>query len=120
MFLGISFTFTSESPAINLRLHIWCPRRSAGERITLDKGYVYKERNDTLPCQTKYSASSGQTKAQGTMIQRRIIILLFLAIGVSLGLPVKSHRGSHGHPVPPEPRFVGIFDNDHDQKEVGN
>lgn len=53
------------------------------------------------------------------MISMRII-LLFVIMGISSGLSAKSHRGSHGHPIPPEPRFDGVFDSDHNHEEVGN
>lgn len=48
------------------------------------------------------------------------IILSFVAIGIGSGLPAKSHRGSHGRPVPPEPRFDGVFNNDYDHEKIGN
>ncbi|KYN16419.1 hypothetical protein ALC57_11289 [Trachymyrmex cornetzi] len=48
------------------------------------------------------------------------IILLFAVIGVSSGLPAKSHRGSHGHSIPPVPRFNGVFDHDHNHEKIGN
>lgn len=53
------------------------------------------------------------------MVQTRIILLV-IAIGVSSGLPAKSHRESHGRSVPPEPRFDGVFDRDHNHEEIGN
>ncbi|XP_071563535.1 seminal metalloprotease 1-like [Temnothorax nylanderi] len=52
------------------------------------------------------------------MVSTRII-LLFVAIGVSSGLPI-SHRGSHGHPIPPEPRFNGVFDSDYNHEEIAS
>lgn len=48
------------------------------------------------------------------------IILLFVTIGVCSGLPAKSHRGTHGHPTPPDPRFDGVFNNEHNHEEIGN
>ncbi|KYQ50763.1 hypothetical protein ALC60_10159 [Trachymyrmex zeteki] len=48
------------------------------------------------------------------------IILLFAVASVSSELPVKSHRGSHGHSIPPEPRFNGVFNHDHNHEEIGN
>ncbi|XP_011693660.1 PREDICTED: astacin isoform X1 [Wasmannia auropunctata] len=48
------------------------------------------------------------------------IILLFVAISVTSGLPAKSHRGSHGRAIPPEPRFDGVFDRDHNHEEIAS
>ncbi|XP_011253904.1 zinc metalloproteinase nas-13 [Camponotus floridanus] len=48
------------------------------------------------------------------------IILPFVAIGIGSGLPAKSHRGSHGRPIPPEPRFNGVFDNDYNHEQIAN
>lgn len=47
------------------------------------------------------------------------IILPFVVISIGSGLPAKSHHGSHG-PVPPEPRFNGVFDNEYNHEQIGN
>ncbi|EFN88282.1 hypothetical protein EAI_10566 [Harpegnathos saltator] len=50
------------------------------------------------------------------------IILLLAAIGAGSGrLPAKSHRESRAnHPVPPDPRFDGVFEDGHNYEEIGN
>ncbi|XP_018367757.1 PREDICTED: zinc metalloproteinase nas-15-like [Trachymyrmex cornetzi] len=68
----------------------------------VDKSFVYKQRNSTLLCQTF-----------SVLIQDKVI-------GVSSGLPAKSHRGSHGHSIPPVPRFNGVFDHDHNHEKIAN
>jgi len=85
----------------------------------VDKDFVYKKKNGILQRQTCSGAPGQRQTTDRTMASIRII-LLFVAIGVSSELPIKSHRGSHGHPIPPEPRFDGVFDHDHNHKEIGN
>ncbi|XP_032673841.1 zinc metalloproteinase nas-15 [Odontomachus brunneus] len=48
------------------------------------------------------------------------IILLLIAIGASSGLPAKSHRRSHSHSVPPDPRFDGVFEDGHNHQEIAD
>lgn len=52
-----------------------------------------------------------------TPVRELLIFSLFVA--TSIGLPSKSHRGSHGYPIPPEPRNQGNFEVGYDHVEIG-
>lgn len=52
------------------------------------------------------------------MVTIRIILLFVAIVGIGSGLPVRNQRRSR--PVPPEPRFDGVFEDGHNHEEIGN
>lgn len=74
-------------------------------------------RRGTTPSRGRLSSAPVQDK--GTMAATRIILLL-IAIDVSSGLSVKSHLELRRRPMPPHPRYDGVFENGHNHQEIGN
>ncbi|KAI4481328.1 hypothetical protein M0804_009448 [Polistes exclamans] len=48
----------------------------------------------------------------------RKVFIFSIVVTICTGLPSKSHRGTHGHPIPPEPRNQGRFEDGHNHEEI--
>ncbi|KAK2583322.1 hypothetical protein KPH14_009324 [Odynerus spinipes] len=51
-------------------------------------------------------------------VLRESLLLLSVLVATSSGFPSKSHRGSHGHPIPPIAKNQGQFGDGHDHEEI--
>ncbi|XP_046836940.1 seminal metalloprotease 1-like [Vespa crabro] len=52
------------------------------------------------------------------MASIREVLIFSMIVATVIGLPSKSHRGSHGHPIPPEPRNQGNFEVGYNHEEI--
>lgn len=108
---------TYKPPKINFAyLHIWCLKKVPLVSVLWIKvSYIRKGK---VSYRVRLTISSALFRT--TAMDQTRIILLFAAFSIGSGLPAKSHRGSHGHPIPPKPRFDGVFDDGHNHEEIGN
>ncbi|KAL2735847.1 seminal metalloprotease 1-like [Vespula squamosa] len=52
------------------------------------------------------------------MTSIRELLIFSMIVATITGFPSKSHRGSHGHPIPPEPRNQGNFEVGYNHEEI--